>query len=42
MAILCEQAGTDVEEGKVFMLLKRLVGLRPRTPNQKKYLRAIR
>lgn len=41
MAILSEQTGTDVEDDEAFMLKTRRVGLQPRTPNQKKYLRAI-
>lgn len=41
MAILSEQTGTDVEDDEAFMLKTRRAGLQPRTPNQKKYLRAI-
>ena len=41
MAVLAEQTGADLEDDEAFLLKTRRSGLQPRTPNQKKYLRAI-
>ena len=41
MAVLSEQTGSSIDDNEAFMLKTRRAGLQPRTPNQKKYLRAI-
>ena len=41
MAVLSEQTGSSIDDDEAFMLKTRRAGLQPRTPNQKKYLRAI-
>ena len=41
MAVLSEQTGSSIDDDEEFMLKTRRAGLQPRTPNQKKYLRAI-
>ena len=41
MTVLSEQTGARIDDDEAFMLKTRRAGLQPRTPNQKKYLRAI-
>lgn len=41
MAVLSEQTGSSIDDDEAFMLKTRRAGLQPRTPNQKRYLRAI-
>lgn len=41
MAVLSELTGASTDDDEAFMLKTRRAGLQPRTPNQKKYLRAI-